>query len=61
MTKDIIVILILIIVFGLASGYIIKSKKSGVKCIGCPSGGSCCSLKNKKDKDCRCSCCDNEK
>ena len=60
MTKDIIVILILIIVFGLALGYIIKSKKSGVKCIGCPSGGSC-SLKNKKNNDCGCGCCNNEK
>lgn len=36
-----IVIIILMILIGGAVAYIIKAKKSGVKCIGCPAGGSC--------------------
>lgn len=38
---NIIVIIILAILVGSAVAYIIKAKKSGVKCIGCPAGGSC--------------------
>ncbi|MBQ9991043.1 MAG: FeoB-associated Cys-rich membrane protein [Lachnospiraceae bacterium] len=38
---DIILILILLIIIGAAVRYIIKARKSGVKCIGCPSGCSC--------------------
>ena len=38
---DIIVLVILVILVGGASAYIINAKKSGVKCIGCPAGGSC--------------------
>ncbi|MFA7637217.1 MAG: FeoB-associated Cys-rich membrane protein [Monoglobales bacterium] len=40
--KDLIVVGILVIVLGLAIGYIIKSKKNGKKCIGCPDSCSCC-------------------
>ena len=32
---------ILTVIVGLAVAYIIKKKKSGVKCIGCPDSGSC--------------------
>ena len=32
--------------------YIVKAKKSGVKCIGCPSSGSCSSLSH---SSCGCS------
>ena len=38
---DFIVAVILIAMIGGAVAYIIKAKKSGVKCIGCPAGGSC--------------------
>ena len=38
---NIIVIIILMILIGGAVAYIIKAKKRGVKCIGCPAGGSC--------------------
>ena len=31
----------LLLVVGLAIRYIIKAKKSGVKCIGCPASGTC--------------------
>lgn len=32
---------ILLLAVGAAAAYMIKAKKSGVKCIGCPSGGCC--------------------
>ena len=35
------VIAIVAAVLALAVGYIIKAKKRGVKCVGCPEGGSC--------------------
>jgi hypothetical protein len=35
---------ILLLAVGAAVAYIVKAKKSGTKCIGCPSGG-CCSKK----------------
>lgn len=38
---DIIVVVVILIILSLAVGYIIYSKKKGVKCIGCPSGGNC--------------------
>ena len=50
--ENIIVIAILLVILGLAAWYVIKAKKSGRKCIGCP--GNCCS---KKDKDSICSTC----
>lgn len=36
-----IIIIILLIIIGSATGYIVKEKKRGVKCIGCPAGGNC--------------------
>lgn len=38
---DIIISVILIVIVGSAVGYIIKAKKSGKKCIGCPDSGTC--------------------
>ena len=38
---DIIVVIILTVLIGGAVTYIVKAKKSGVRCIGCPAGGSC--------------------
>lgn len=52
---DWIVIGILIVVVGAAIAYIIKSKKRGVKCIGCPAAGNC-SAKNNIDSKCGCGC-----
>lgn len=40
---DMIVIAILVVIVGLAVGYMIKAKKSGRKCIGCPEGSCNCS------------------
>lgn len=38
---DIIVIVVLALIIGAATAYIIKAKKSGKKCIGCPDSCSC--------------------
>lgn len=50
---DFIVIAILLLIVGMAIAYIVKSKKRGVKCIGCPSSGTCCS-KNHENTKCNC-------
>lgn len=46
---------ILIIIVGIAVGYLVKAKKSGAKCIGCPSGGTC-SSKSSSHTECSCGC-----
>ena len=38
---DIIVIIILVLLIGGAIAYIVRSKRNGAKCIGCPAGGNC--------------------
>ncbi len=38
---DLIVVLILALLLGAAITYIVRAKKRGVKCIGCPAGGNC--------------------
>ncbi|MGN0735012.1 MAG: FeoB-associated Cys-rich membrane protein [Anaerovoracaceae bacterium] len=38
---DLILGLILLALIGAAVGYIVKAKKKGVKCIGCPDGAAC--------------------
>ena len=37
---DIILIVILLAIIGLAAFYVYKAKKSGKKCIGCPYAGT---------------------
>ncbi len=41
MTADLIILAVLMIIIGAAVAYIIKEKKRGEKCIGCPNGGTC--------------------
>ena len=38
---DIILVFIIGAIVGLASGYLRKARKKGVKCVGCPDSGSC--------------------
>lgn len=38
---NVIVFVILAVVLGGAVAYIVKARKKGVKCIGCPAAGSC--------------------
>ncbi len=47
--KDFVVILILILLLGLAITYIMKKKKSGANCIGCPDGCCGCSHRCRTD------------
>ena len=49
--KDILILLILIAVFSGATIYIVRAKKSGQKCIGCPYSKECkgnCNLSDEK-------------
>ena len=52
--NNIIAIIAIVIIVGSALLYIIKSKKKGVKCIGCPLAGKCssnnCGTCNEKTK-----------
>lgn len=50
---DLIVIGIVLLIVGAAVTYIIKEKKKGVKCIGCPAAGTCGKM-NQKDSGCGC-------
>lgn len=52
---DFIILVILVIIVGAAIAYIIKAKKSGAKCIGCPAGGNCPS-KSIGQSECCCGC-----
>lgn len=38
---DVIIVTVLLAIIGAAVIYIVKAKKSGVKCIGCPDGSTC--------------------
>ncbi len=50
---DVIVAIILLVIIGIAVVYIIKAKKKGVKCIGCPAAGKCAGAKGGNSK-CNC-------
>ena len=39
--ENAIVILIVALILGVSIRYIVKAKRAGVKCIGCPAGGTC--------------------
>ncbi len=43
---DIIIVVVIAAIIGLAGWYVYKSKKSGKKCIGCPNGCSCTAKTN---------------
>lgn len=50
--------LIVVVCIGAAVTYIIKAKKKGVKCIGCPDAGSCAHTQNSNTAEgCSCSGC----
>ena len=48
MTSDILITLALFLIIGAAISYIIKEKKRGTKCIGCPAAGNCPSRNSQK-------------
>lgn len=39
--ENLIIILVVAAIVGIAAGYIYRAKKRGVKCIGCPDGATC--------------------
>ena len=51
--ENYILIAIILIIVGLAAFYVIRAKKKGAKCIGCPH--SSCPSKN-KNSGCGCGC-----
>lgn len=59
--KDIIVIGIIVLIIGSALFYVIKAKKRGQKCIGCPYACSCNSKNNQKQGGCQGSNCSSDK
>ena len=38
--ENAIAVFVIIILVGSAAAYLVKAKRSGVKCVGCPAGGS---------------------
>lgn len=50
---------ILIVIIGFAVAYLVRAKKKGVRCVGCPSGGSCphhSPAKTETHSECSCGC-----
>lgn len=54
---DIIAIVAIVLVIGGAIAYIIKAKKSGKKCIGCPDSCSCDTKKQSSENGGGCGSC----
>lgn len=50
---NLIIVIVLLLIIGAAACYVIKAKKKGVKCIGCPAGANCPS-KNGGTSACNC-------
>ena len=48
--ENLVAAVILILIVGGAAAYLVKAKRSGVKCVGCPVGGSCSSSRKTKKK-----------
>lgn len=46
--ENILAVLILAILVGGAAAYLVRSKRNGVKCVGCPAGGNCSNRHKKK-------------
>lgn len=45
--ENLILIVVLVLILGAALTYIMRARKKGVKCIGCPAGGQCPGAKGK--------------
>lgn len=48
--ENLIGVIVLVILTGGASAYLIRAKKKGVKCVGCPAGGSYCSCRKEQEE-----------
>ncbi len=61
--ENIIIIAIILLIIGGAAAYLIRAKKRGVKCVGCPHGSECAkkSSQQKCNGSCEsCNCCSND-
>ncbi len=47
--ENFIIIAVLVLILGAALGYVIKAKKRGEKCIGCPHAKTCSSCNCNKN------------
>ncbi|MBQ8767833.1 MAG: FeoB-associated Cys-rich membrane protein [Clostridia bacterium] len=54
--ENFIIIAIVVLIVAFAVAYIVKAKKKGAKCIGCPAGGNC-SGNTEKNSSCSCGGC----
>ena len=52
--QDLVLVLVLLVIIGLAGRYVYKARKNGQKCIGCPAG--CCCSKKMDGSPCSCGC-----
>ena len=48
--ENIIAVLVLAVLIGGAAAYLVRAKRSGVKCVGCPARGNCYRRHKKKKK-----------
>lgn len=53
---DLIVGGIILLIVGGAVWYVVKAKKTGAKCIGCPAGSHCPSKGKTPEKEHHCNC-----
>lgn len=52
---DVILVLIILAIVGAACGYLIKAKKRGIRCVGCPDSGTCAGSCGSSGEDsCKC-------
>ena len=49
---DILVIAVIAVIVGLVMWYIHRSKKKGIKCIGCPDGAKCSGNCDRRSGNC---------
>lgn len=47
---NILVIVVLLAIVGIAVAYLVQAKRNGAACVGCPSGGSCGAKKPPKKR-----------
>lgn len=57
---NVIVVVILALVIGSALAYIIRERKKGIKCVGCPSGGQCAACRHMAEEEQSCCGCSTE-
>ncbi len=52
-----IIVAVIAVIVGAALAYVIKAKKSGAKCIGCPDSKTCASKNASSGCSGNCNCC----